>query len=52
MRQAHLIAASVTAAAFIMTGWGGGPLMTDLFLLIGGIFAGHALTELLNDPSE
>lgn len=49
--MAHLITASVTASAFIMAGWGG-PLMTDLSLLIGGIFAGHALTELLNDPSE
>lgn len=51
MRQAHLIAASVTATALIMAGWGG-PLMTDLFLLIGGIFAGHVLTEVLNDPME
>lgn len=52
MRHTHLIAASVTATALILMGWGGGPLMTDLSLLIGGIFAGHVLTELLNDPSE
>lgn len=51
MRHAHLIAATTVAVAFTFTGWGG-PLMTDLCLLIGGIFAGHVLTELLNDPSE
>lgn len=51
MRQAQLIAAATASVALIFTGWGTFWL-TDLMLIIGGVFAGHVLTELLNDPSE
>ena len=40
-----LIALSLTA---IVGGWYNHPAI----LLIGGLFMGHALTELLNDPTE
>ncbi len=51
MRHAHLIASSAVAAALIYIG-AGGHWLTDLALVIGGVFAGHVLTEALNDPSE
>ena len=51
MRQAQLIAATTASVALTFTGWGTFWL-TDLMLIIGGVFAGHVLTELLNDPSE
>lgn len=51
MTVAHLLASAALALALIVFGWGGGWL-TDLALVIGGVFAGHVLTEVLNDPSE
>lgn len=48
---ASLITSAAVALALIVFGWGN-LWLTDLALVIGGIFAGHALTELLNDPSE
>jgi hypothetical protein len=51
MRHAHLLASGATAAALITFGWGH-YWLTDLALVIGGVFAGHVLTEALNDPSD
>ena len=47
----HLVVSTALAVAFIAVGWGG-PIITDLALIFGGLLAGHVLTELLNDPSE
>jgi hypothetical protein len=49
MRHAHLLASA--ALALIVFGWGA-YWLTDLALLIGGVFAGHVMTEALNDPSD
>jgi hypothetical protein len=51
MRHAYLILVSAWAIALIVFGWGH-YWLTDLSLLVGGIYTGHILTELLNDPSE
>lgn len=50
MIVAHLLASAAVALALIVFGWGHFWL-TDLALVIGGVFAGHVLTEVLNDPS-
>lgn len=50
MIVAHLIMSAAVALALIVFGWGHFWL-TDLALVIGGVFAGHVLTEVLNDPS-
>ena len=51
MTVAHLILSAALALALIVFGWGNFWL-TDLALLVGGVFAGHVLTEVLNDPAE
>jgi hypothetical protein len=51
MRHAHLLASAAVAVALVYIGWGAN-LLTDITLVIGGLFAGHVLTELLNDPTE
>lgn len=51
MRHAHLLASAALALALIVFGWGA-YWLTDLALLIGGVFGGHVLTEALNDPSD
>ena len=51
MTVAHLILSAALALALIVFGWGN-LWLTDLALLVGGVFAGHVLTEVLNDPTE
>jgi hypothetical protein len=51
MRAAQLCTVTAMAAVLIGYGWGEA-LITDLALILGGVFAGHVLTELLNDPTE
>ena len=51
MTVASLLTSAAVALALIVFGWGNFWL-TDLALVIGGVFAGHVLTEVLNDPSE
>lgn len=51
MTVASLILSAALALALIVFGWGNFWL-TDLALMVGGVFAGHVLTEVLNDPTE
>lgn len=51
MKHFHLTLSAGVAIALILIGadsyW-----LNDLALVIGGVFAGHVLTEALNDPSD
>jgi hypothetical protein len=51
MIVASLILSAAVSGALVGYGWGN-LWLTDLALLVGGVFAGHVLTEVLNDPSQ
>ena len=51
MKSFQLIAATAAATGLIAIGWGEFWL-TDLALIMGGVFAGHVLTEALNHPDN
>ena len=46
-----LTTSAAIAATLIFFGWGN-DWLTDLALVLGGMYSGHVLTEVLNDPSE
>jgi len=52
MKHLPLFISGAVAVGMIAIGLGSDALMTDLALLVGGVFAGHVLTELLNDPDD
>lgn len=51
MKHAYFFLNGAWAIALVVLGWGN-YWLTDLSLLVGGIYTGHILTELLNDPSD
>lgn len=51
MTVAPLILSAAVSGVLVGYGWGN-LWLTDLALLVGGVFAGHVLTEFLNGPTE
>lgn len=46
------IAGAVMASAFIFVGWGGEGYLSNLCLILGGLYFGHLVTDALNSPTK
>jgi hypothetical protein len=52
MNPIYYIGGTIMSCGFIFVGWGSEGYLSNLCLILGGLYFGHIVTDALNSPTK